>query len=75
MGEKLRDLCEIDLAGGRLLVELNEGSGGKERHIHLQTPKFRYLFREREFLILLSKTIRAEAELQYMKSGSAAEHE
>lgn len=75
MGEKIRDLCEIDMAGGRLTVELNEGSSGSERHIHLQTPKFRYLFRERDFMIVLCKIIRAEAELRYIKDRSAVDHD
>ncbi len=69
MGEKIKDIREIDIIGGRLMVELNEGSSGKERHIHLQTPKFRYLFRETEFMELMCRTLRAEAELRYLKSG------
>lgn len=70
MGEKIRDIREINILGMPLMVELNEGYNKKEgRVIHIQNSDFRYYLKEREFLHLAAAIIRANEELEILKGG------
>lgn len=69
MGEKIRDLKEINIGKVKLMVELNEGyTASQGRVIHIQNNRFRYLLKENDFLHLCSEVIRANDELKYLKS-------
>lgn len=69
MGEKIRDIREINLLGTKLMVELNEGySSAQGNLIHIQNNKFRYLLTEKDFYKFASDIMRAAVELSYIKT-------
>lgn len=69
MGEKIRDIKEIQIGRSRLMVELNEGySANQGRLIHIQNSKFRYLLTEYDFYHLSTLILRAWSEFEYLKN-------
>lgn len=69
MGEKIRDIRNINLIGNDLMVELNEGyTKSQGRVIHIQNEKFRYLLTEDDFFAVASDIMRAAVELRYIKT-------
>ncbi len=68
MGEKIRDLNTIKVGKSEFMIELNEGYTTEGRVIHVQNNKFRYLFREQQFIKLCANFMRAKSELDYLRS-------
>ena len=51
MGEKIRDLKKIHIGKAEFMVELNEGYTKEQGNVmHIQNERFRYLFKEQDFL-------------------------
>jgi hypothetical protein len=69
MGEKIKDIKEINVAGSKLMIELNEGYNHEGNLIHIQNDKFRYSLTEKDFLEFVGTILRAKAELDYLKKG------
>ena len=67
MGEKIKDLYPIHIGNTELMIELNEGYSNEGRVIHVQNKKFRYLFKEMDFLNLSANILRAKSELEYIR--------
>ncbi|MBR3228524.1 MAG: hypothetical protein IKF68_08295 [Erysipelotrichaceae bacterium] len=71
MGEKIRDLKKIHIGKAEFMVELNEGYTKEQGNVmHIQNERFRYLFKEQDFLHLCAEILRAESELDYLKEHS-----
>ena len=69
MGEKIRDIREINLIGEKLMVELNKGTtNNPEDLIHIQNKKFRYLLTVTDFMKLSAHIMRADKEFEYIKT-------
>lgn len=68
MGEKIKDLYPIHIGSSELMIELNEGYSNEGRVIHVQNKKFRYLFKENDFLKLSSNILRSKSELDYIRN-------
>ncbi len=68
MGEKIKDLGQINIAGNEFTVELNEGYSKNEgKLIHIQNSKFRYLLSDKQFMIMATMILRANQEFHYLK--------
>ena len=52
MGEKIKDISNIDLDSFKFTIELNDGSAASKKplHIHLQNERFRLDIPDSEFL-------------------------
>lgn len=74
MGEKIKDITQIQLGGGVFMLELNEPLGiGRERQIHIQNQKFRFECPESDMLAMLCNIIKAKKELNKIKGGGENE--
>ncbi len=71
MGEKIRDLNEINIGGTSLLIELNHSVSKKRKYdIHIQNQKFRMELPDKEFLQIASSILLAKKNLDIMKKGN-----
>lgn len=72
MGEKIRDLSEINLGGAKLLIELNHSVNPKYKYdIHIQNEKFRMEFPDKNFLQIASAILLAEKNFETLKKGKS----
>lgn len=71
MGEKIKDLHPIKVGSASFMIELNEGYTTEGRVIHIQNSKFRYLFKELDFLKVAANILRAKSELDYVRVNRA----
>ena len=71
MGEKIKDLYPIKVGSASFMIELNEGYTTEGRVIHVQNSKFRYLFKELDFLKVAANILRAKSELDYVRVNRA----
>lgn len=70
MGEKIRDLSEINIGGANLLIELNHSVSKKRKYdIHIQNDKFRMEFPDKDFLQLASAVLLAKQNFENLKKG------
>lgn len=70
MGELIRKVGEIHLAGTRFDIEVNEATRkGGDNIIHVQSEKVRYEFEETDFIKLSTLILSARDCLHYYKNG------
>jgi len=71
MGDMIKKVGVLPLAGTELEVELNHSArGGKYRDIHLQNKKFRLEIPEQEFLQMAACTLLAKRQFDVIKENN-----
>lgn len=71
MGELIKKIGRIPLAGSSLDVELNKpSSGGHYRDIHIQNESFRLEIPENEFLSMAACVLLAKRQFDVMKGST-----
>ncbi len=69
MGEKIRDMGSLKIGDTRFAIELNHGYTTRNKYsIHIQNEKMRLALNDEEFLKLCGLILRANSELDYLKS-------
>jgi hypothetical protein len=70
MGEIIRKMADMTIAGGDFMVELNHPSGKtQEREIHIQNDKIRLALSERDFYRMGACLLLARRQLEMIKNG------
>ena len=68
MGEKIRNIDELQIGDTHFIVELNHGYTPKNKYsIHIQNEKMRLALNDDDFLKLCGMILRADSELDYLK--------
>lgn len=68
MGEIIRNIKEVSIAGGKFMIELNHGTENNGlRDIHIQNKSFRLSVPEPEFLQMAASILLAKRQLELLK--------
>ena len=72
MGEKIKDLSEINIGGANLFIELNHSVSPKHKYdIHIQNDKFRMEFPDSDFIQIASAILLAKKNFETLKKGKS----